>query len=696
MSRTWHRLSSNLTGRKGAWLALVLAVILVAAISSFAAQPGSTGAGSSLPSESESARAQAQLDKFPGSDRTPVTAVFSRDGAELTEKDLAAARDVGQRLADVVGQDASDPVVSPDGEAAIVNVPVRNDLSSSQNAALIEDLRAAADGDLPDGLTVQVTGGPAFGADITNSFDGANFLLLSVTIAVVAVLLLVTYRSPLLWLVPLTVVAFAAQLATTVDGQLAVWFDLQFDSGIISVLVFGAGTNYALLLISRYREELRRTEHHRIALVKALRATAPAILASNATVVLALLTLVFATIPTTSGLGVAAAVGLLIAMLFGLFVLPAALAVCGRRLFWPFIPRSGDAEKSHTGAWFKVANGVVKRPTVVLSASVVVLAILASGMFSAQLGLSQTEKFRVSAESVDGFETLATHFPDGSAEPAVIVAKSSQVDEVVQAASSVDGVKRVQPTGDSPAGWTKITAVTKFAPGTDASYDTVKDLRGAVHSVEGADAVVGGQVAESLDTRSASIGDLKLIVPLILAVVFVILLVLLRSVVAPVVLSIVNVVSAVASIGVGTWVGVHIFGFPALDINVPLLAFLFLVALGIDYTIFLVTRAWEETRTHGTSAGMTRAVATTGGVITSAGVVLAAVFAALGVLPLMTLAQLGLIVCLGVLIDTMLVRTVVIPALFALIGRYVWWPGPLSRVTGAGPVKSPDKTHAGR
>jgi RND superfamily putative drug exporter len=679
MSKIWYKLSSAIISRKGAWATIAIAAIFAALVMGLSGQSGSSGGADSLPPDSESAQTQKLLEKFPGGDRAPAIAVFSGDGDELSKSDLAAAGRIGDRLGDQVDGKVSPPIPAPDGEAAIVNVPVATDLSSSENVDTIESLRSeVSKADVPDGLEVQVTGGPAFGADIASSFDGANFLLLAVTVSIVAVLLIITYRSPILWLIPLGVVGVADQLATTVDGQLADWFGLQFDSGIISVLVFGAGTNYALLLISRYREELRRTDDHRTGLLRALRAAAPAILASNLTVVLALLTLVLATVPSTSGLGVAAAAGLIIALIFGLLVLPAALAVCGRRLFWPFIPRNGEEERSQSGIWSKVANTVVRRPTVVVGAAVVVLAVLAAGLFGAQLGLSQTEQFRVGAESVDGFDTLSEHFPAGSSEPATIVANTSKADAVAKVASGVDGVVRAEVVGTSPSGLTEINATLDASPGTDASYDAVRDLRGAVHDVSGADAVVGGQVAQDLDTRDASIHDIKLIVPLVLGVVFVVLTVLLRALVAPVVLVALNVLSALAAIGAGTWVGANVFDFPALDVNVPLLAFLFLVALGIDYTIFLVTRAREETPEYGTITGMTRAVTATGGVITSAGIVLAGVFAALGVLPLMTLAQLGLIVGLGVLIDTLLVRTVMVPALFAMVGLRMWWPGKLA------------------
>lgn len=688
MSGVWQRIARVLTGRRTAWVVLALAAAAAAVGVSLTGSTTSGGAGDSLPSSAESAKVERLAQQFPGASRAPVLAVFTDHGHQLDRADLAAVGKVADKLGSTVGHDASPPIPSKDGKAVLVTLPVKTNVSSDHNIEIIEALRHTARAATPDDLRVQVTGGPAFGADIASSFDGANLLLLGVTVAIVALLLLLTYRSPVLWLVPLSVVGVAAELATSLDGTLGDAFGLRFDSGVVSVLVFGAGTNYALLLISRYREELRRNDDHRRALRRALRGTAPAILASNLTVVLALLTLVLAVVPSTSGLGVAAAVGLALAMLFSLLVLPAALAVCGRRLFWPFVPRPGDQGKTRGGMWSTVARTVTKRPAAVVTASVLVLAGLASGLAGAQLGLSQTQQFRVSAESVRGFDTLTAHYPPGEAEPVTIIARTPKSGTVTTAAAQVDGVDRATKTGTSTTGLTRVTAVLDAAPGTDASYDTVRELRAAVHAVPGAHAVVGGQVAHDLDVKNAAIRDLQLIVPVILALVFVILLVLLRALVATVILTAVNSLSALAAIGAGTWVGTHVFGFPALDVNVPLLAFLFLVALGIDYTIFLVTRAREETPQLGTAGGMTRAVGATGGVITSAGVVLAAVFAALGVLPLMTLAQLGLIVCIGILVDTLLVRTIAVPALFTLIGRRIWWPGRLAREHRDTPTKA--------
>jgi RND superfamily putative drug exporter len=475
-------------------------------------------------------------------------------------------------------------------------------------------------------------------------------------------------------MIPLAVVAFADQLAAKATAAVGTALSLQFDAGIVSVLVFGAGTNYALLLVSRYREELVHHESHRTALATAWRKTAPAIVASNVTVVLSLATLVLAAIPGTRGLGVASALGLLIALAAVLFALPPALAVCGRGVFWPFVPRVGET-RPRGRAWRAIAVGVVRRPLVPLVGGVVLLAVMTAGLVGTTVGLSQVDKFRVASESAAGLEVLGDHFPAGEAQPMIVVADTPQADAVAAAAADVPGVVRTTLVGTSSDGsLTKILVTGEPAPGTTESLDLVGDVRAAVQAVPGAEALVGGGVASDLDAREGNLRDILLIVPLVLAVSLVVLMILLRAVLAPVLLLVVNALSAVAAIGAGAWLSRTLFGWGALDLPVPLLAFLFLVALGIDYTIFLVHRIRSEAGTLNTRAATVEGLASTGGVITSAGIVLAAVFAALGVLPLVTLGQIGLIVGVGVLVDTFVVRTLVVPAIFALVGDRIWWP----------------------
>ncbi|QBE50393.1 MMPL family transporter [Leucobacter triazinivorans] len=634
------------------------------------------------PATAESTRASELMAEFPNADRQSVLVVASRDdGATVSEGEVEDLEDLLPVLDVHADAGSTGPMLSDDGKAAVLVTPIEVGETNTDTAALIKELRTDIAGHTPTGMSLLVTGGPAFGADVAAAFAGADVTLLLVTILIVAALLIVTYRSPVLWLIPLVAVGLADGLAGRLTAAAGAAWNLQFDAGIISVLVFGAGTNYALLLISRYREELQSTEHHRVALSAAWRKTLPAILASNLTVVLALLTLVLAVIPGTHGLGVSSAIGLLVALGAVLFLLPPLLAVCGRKVFWPFVPRPGDAPRPGGarrpgGAWRRIATRVVRRPAASLLAGLALLAVMTTGLFGTSVGLDQIEKFRVQSESATGLEVLSEHFPPGEAQPIFIVANSPEADAVVAAASDVEGVVRAHPVGTADdASLTKIMVTSEYTPSSADSLAQITELRDAVHEVPGADAVVGGAVATDLDARTGNLQDLRLIAPLVLAVSFLVLLILLRSLIAPVLLLAANLASAVAAIGAGAWLSRVLLGQPALDLQVPLLAFLFLVALGIDYTIFLVHRARSEAAMHGTREGMVAAVAHTGGVITSAGIVLAAVFAALGVLPLVTLGQLGLIVGVGVIVDTLVVRTVIVPAIFALVGDRIWWPG---------------------
>ncbi|MFC4140048.1 MULTISPECIES: MMPL family transporter [unclassified Microbacterium] len=679
MPRFLRSLPSVLTSRRGAWISLITGVlVLVALIGAFGRVTLDARSGSA-PADSESAQVTALEQRFPDADQQALLIVASRDdGGELTETDLRALAALSDPISTETGEDVFGPMPSDDGEAAALQATV-SAADDDQAEAAVDGVREVVAQHPIDGVTMQVTGGPAFGADVAAAFDGADFTLLLVTILIVALLLIITYRSPVLWLVPLAVVAFADQLAGKVTAAIGNALELQFDTGIVSVLVFGAGTNYALLLVSRYREELQRSDDHRTALATAYRTTAPAILASNATVVLSLLTLVLAVIPGTRGLGVASAVGLLIALAAVLLVLPPALAVCGRGLFWPFVPRPGRAV-GEGRAWRAVARSVVRRPWLPLVGGVALLAVMASGVLGASIGLSQVEKFRVPSESAAGLEVLGEHFPPGLAQPMIVIADSAASDEVTAAIEDVDGVEHVTAAGESADGaLAKLVVTGDAAPGTAENRALIEDVRAAAHDVSGADALVGGQGAAELDARSGNLYDFLVIAPLVLLVSLIVLVLLLRALVAPIVLLLVNAVTAIAAIGAGAWLSRVLFGWDALDLQVPLLAFLFLVALGVDYTIFLVHRARTEAARVGTREGMINALAATGGVITSAGVVLAGVFAALGMLPLVTLGQIGLIVGIGVLVDTLVVRTLVVPALFSVVGDRMWLPGSVRR-----------------
>ncbi|WP_333889981.1 MMPL family transporter [Mycolicibacterium gadium] len=652
--------------RRLSWLLAVLVVVVSGALMALVAGDDSAERSPvAVPESAESARADAVRSQFPGGDEVPAIIVITRnDGARLDAADLAAIQQKWQAQ------------VSEDGAAALTIVPLDADLTGFALSDAVEELRRSAADGLPGDLRTEVTGGPAFGADIANSFSGANFTLLAVTAAVVALLLIVTYRSPVLWLVPLLVIGFADRVAAVVGTAVASGLGMNPDgstSGITSVLVFGAGTNYALLLISRYREELGRNNDHHVALDIAVRRAGPAIIASNATVVLALLTLLFASSPSVRSLGVQAAAGLVVAAVFVLLVLPPLLGLFGKRLFWPFIPQIGAEPLTDSGIWHRIAEAVAKRPGRVAIVSIAGLALLCTGLLTTPVGLSQTEQFRVQAESVSGYQTLANHFPSGLTDPARVIAPTDRATDIQQAIADTPGVLSASPAGQSPAGLSQWSVVIDAEPASDRAFETIDALRDSVHAVDD-DALVGGSDATARDASAAAGRDRLVVIPAILVVVLAVLYVLLRSALAPLILVAVTVLSALAALGLGGWASVHLFGFPALDNTAPLFAFLFLVALGVDYTIFLVTRAREETPTHGTRDGIVRAVSATGAVITSAGIVLAAVFCVLGVLPLIVLTQVGIIVGLGILLDTFVVRTVIIPALFTLIGPAIWWP----------------------
>ncbi|HEY0952753.1 MMPL family transporter [Nocardioides sp.] len=667
-------LSSLIAGRRTAWaVALVpflLALVLIGAVGEGDRASRTTD---SLPDGLDSTEGTALLDRLPEDATTAAIVLFTADRGELSGDQLASLREGADDLVARGGgpaQEASPLVPAEDRTAALLAVPVPSG-SASEVADTVEELRAAADEAAPDGVRAQVTGPAAVQADLAAVFDGANTRLLLVTALVVAVLLVITYRSPVLWLVPLVVVGVADRLAAVLATQVMAAVDVAWDEstvGILSVLVFGAGTDYALLLISRYRDELRTEQSRHRAMAHALRRTAEAVLASATTVVLGLLTLLLSLTPTTRGLGLACAVGVVVAAAFALVVLPAALVLFGRWVFWPRVPHVGEAVTVESGTvWHRIGERVARRPAVVTGASLVLLAAMAVGLFRIDLGLDQAEQFLDEPEAISAAARLAESFPAGTADPTQVVS-TGPADPVLAAVRSIDGVTSAR-VSDTGGGVTVVDAVLSGRSGENA--DTVEALRDAVAPY---DAHVTGSEAEAIDERTGSDRDLRLIVPLILALVLGGLVALLRSAVAPVLLVLTVVATYAAAMGASWWLFTGPLGFGAMDSGVPLFAFLFLVALGVDYYIFLVTRAREEAAGHGARDGMLRALSATGGVITSAGILLAAVFAVLGVLPLVVLAQLGTIICLGVLLDTLLVRTLLVPALGMLLGDRFWWP----------------------
>ncbi|MFC9441986.1 MULTISPECIES: MMPL family transporter [Brevibacterium] len=742
MKNSLANIGTALVSKRGAWIVLGAVLVLVTLLFGLLSGAGEDRPMESAPPDSEASQVADTLAKFPEADEQTVMVVASRtDGQALSPADESGLTNLGGSLSQPDAE-VSGPVTSDDGEAALLMVPITVGLTNSETADTVDALRETIAGDsgaqqLEDaGVSLLVTGGPAIGADIASAFNGADFTLLIVTVVIVALLLIITYRSPILWLLPLVVIGTADGLASTVTAALGDAFDLQFDAGIISVLVFGAGANYALLLISRYREELALVADHRVALAAAWRHTVGTILASNLTVVLSLASLVVAVIPGTRGLGITAAAGLLIAAAAVLIALPPVLAICGTRVFWPFVPTvdgsvvEGSPTSTPTEAtattvttpteataadsapatarstasarpslWRRIATWVVRRPGLHLGVGIAVLAIMATGLLGTTVGLDQEEKFRVQSESAQGLTVLGEHFPPGESQPIWVVADADRAADVVDSVSAIDGVVRAVPVAETTIDGeptAKIMVTGEYAPDSTDGLDLVETIRTDVHAIAGADAEVGGAAAMEIDARAGNAEDFRTIVPLILLISAVILLGVLRAPLVALTLLVVNIASAAAAIGLGAALSRVIFGQAAVDAQVPILAFLFLVALGIDYSIFLSHRAKKESEVHGARRGIIEAVAHTGGVITSAGIVLAGVFAALGMLPLMVLGQLGLIVGVGVLVDTVLVRTIIVPAILGLAGSRIWWPNrKIARAEAVADSAAPARSGAG-
>ena len=667
-----------ITAARTSWIVLVAG--LAATVGLFVAagyQSADSAPPVGLPDSAESIQVADLQEQFSDDDATSGILVFGRESGELDKADLAAITERTVELGDIALDGfVPPPTVSEDGTTALVVVPLEIEESVSVQAERADEIRAIAADGLPDGIEVWFTGAEGFLVDISAVFAGANFVLLGVTALVVAVLLIVTYRSPVLWIVPLAVVGVADFIAGIAARLVADASGITLDgsvTGILSVLVFGAGTNYALLLIARYRDELRLNQDRREAMAIALRGAGPAIIASGSTVALALATLLFGELSGNRSLGLAGAVGIVVAMAYALIVLPAALVVFGRWLFWPLVPRYGTRDTISRSPWGKLGRAVSKRPIVVAIVGFLVLGAMASGLSTLTVGLSQNDRFIVKPEAVLGQERIAEAFSAGSTAPAAVIVPVGDVDEVTEGLLEVDGVDEVRP-GPANDDIAQLDVVLDADPESAESFAIIADLRTALDDLGDGSGLVGGIDAEGLDLRDAQQRDQNLVIPLILVLVLAVLIVLLRSLLAPLLLLVAVIASFFSAVGIGSILFETVFGFPGVDTNVLLFSFLFLVALGVDYSIFLVTRAKEEVPVLGTSEGMIRALAATGGVITSAGILLAAVFAVLGVLPLITLTQVGVIVCVGVLIDTLLVRTVIVPAMAFIAKDRFWWP----------------------
>jgi RND superfamily putative drug exporter len=685
-----RRLASIPAGRWSKWGVLLFWVVVAGvAIVGFAPKLNSAqqnDASSWLPHNAESTQVVELAKRFTPSDIFPALVVYERPDGTITAADQAkVAADVRRftGVQDVTGE-VLGPIPSQDRKALQVVVPIKVAEEGNgweQLAPRIDQMRSIARADA-GGLGVYVTGPAGSFADFADVFSGFDATLLYITAAIVMVILLLTYRSPVLWLLPLGTVFVALNVAQAViyllarNGGLTVNGQSAF---ILTVLVFGAGTDYALLLTARYREELRRHADRHEAMALALGRAAPAIIASGATVILSLLTLLVAELASTRSLGPVMAVGIAVGLFAMLTLLPALLVIFGRWVFWPKRPTLGSPEPTEHGLWARIGARMARRPRVVWIVTAVVLGALALGVTQLEAnGLQSKDSFRTEPESVKGEEVLARHFPAGAGNPVQVIGKAEAAPQLQAAVSSTPGVTAVT----RPAvkdGYAYIEGTLTTAADSQAGYDTVDRLRATVHEIPGADAKVGGGSAVNLDIQRASSHDRDLVVPLVLLVVLVVLGVVLRAIVAPLLLVATVVLSFGAALGVSALVFDHVFHFAGADPSFPLWTFVFLVALGTDYNIFLMTRVHEETRQHGPRRGALIGLAATGGVITSAGVVLAGTFAALGTLPLVFVTEIGFAVAFGVLLDTFVVRSVLVTALNLDVGRWMWWPSSLYR-----------------
>ncbi|MFI5838756.1 MMPL family transporter [Catenuloplanes sp. NPDC051500] len=649
-----------------------------------------------LPADAEATRAADEAARFTDRGTTPAIIVYERDSG-ITGDDRKRADADAAELPGLDGVVGPLPGVraSDDGKALQLIVPV----DSTRDADEIVTAVRAVVQDADTGLAVHVAGPAGLRADLKEVFGSLDVTLLLVTAGVVLVILLIVYRSPVLWIIPLLSAAVSFGLAATAVYFLAKNDVVKLDGqaqGILTVLVFGAGTDYALLLIARYREELGRFDRTADALWAAWRGAAPAIIASAATVIAALLCLLFSGLNSNRALGPISAVGIAATLVVMLTFLPALLLLGGRWAFWPRRPRTGGASED-SKLWTRVAGTVARRPRLTWIGTTLALAVCTLGIL--QVGgtaLGQSDLFTAETDSVTGQESLARHFPGGSGSPTTIFVSQASLPAVTAAVEGVAAVDSVRAVGEggAPAGPPKVVdgrvqlqATLSDEPDSAAAEETVRLIRAAAHAVPDADALVGGYTAVQLDTQETTERDRNVIIPLVLAVIAVILALLLRSLLAPVLLIATVVLSFGSTLGICALIFRYVFGFPGIDASIPLFAFVFLVALGIDYNIFLMSRVREESAAHGTRAGVLRGLVVTGGVITSAGVVLAATFSALAVVPLVILAELGTAVAVGVLLDTVIVRSLLVPALVHDLGNRVWWPSRLSRR----PENSPEK-----
>jgi RND superfamily putative drug exporter len=689
-------------GRRAKWLVVALWVVVLLLTAPFAQKltdAQDNDAASWLPGSAESTQVLEASEDF-RPEQIPAIVVYARESG-LTAQDRTQISEDVSRLKElrehgVRGAETRGPVFDRDADprAAQVFVPITMDEKGWERIAPAVDSIRADVGEGGDGLAVHITGPGGTSADFSEAFEGIDSTLLFSAMAVVIVMLLLTYRSPTLLLVPLLGVIVALLTAQALIYLLAEHAGLTVNgqsAGILTVLVFGAGTDYALLLVARYREELRRHEDRHEAMALALHRAGPAVIASGATVVLSMLVLLAAEMNSTRGLGPVAAIGVAVALLVMLTLFPALLVICGRWIFWPVIPHFGAPDPTERGVWARMGRRIARRPRMIWGVTTAALALLSLGLIQMRAeGLSNADAFTDKPDSIVGQEVSERYFPAGSGDPLVVISNQEQAREVGRAVAGTSGVVPESlglPPGAKPQFEGKVIfEATMTAPAdSEAAKETVERVRDAVHAVPDADAQVGGGTAALLDMDEATTHDNILIIPLVLVVVLLILGALLRALIAPLLLIGTVVLSFAAALGISALAFRYLFDYAGETTDFPLFVFVFLVALGIDYNIFLTTRIREEAARQGTRPGVVTGLAATGAVITSAGLVLAGTFAALGTLPMVAFAEIGFAVALGVLLDTFIVRSVLVTSLFLDVGPKVWWPHRLAREDSGAP-----------
>ena len=696
--RGFSRLISIVCGRKSKYLVVAFWVLVVALTGGLAGKlqgAEKNDASSYLPGSAESTQELNEQAIFQNKNYNPALVVYVRDSG-ITAADRAKADADARYFATlpVVGGRVAPPIVSKDGKA--IETVIGSDLGyNSDLSGFISTVQTAATKNA-DGLNVYI-GGPAASAnDELKIFKGIDSTLLYSALGVVIVLLLLTYRSPILWLLPIMSAGVALAIAEAVIYELTQHANLTVNGqsgGILVVLVIGASTDYALLLIARYREELRRHADRHQAMAVALRRAGPAIIASGLTVVTGMLCLMAAESNDIAGLGPVAAIGIGVGLIAMVTLLPALLVVFGRWLFWPVRPVYGSPEPTRRGLWARVGQLISRRPRGVWLVTALLLVAGSMGLIGFKFGaLTTAQAFRGTQPSITAQNVLAEHFPAGSGEPVQVISTAASADQVRNSLATTPGIAAVA-APVTKNGLAFLQATMAIPPDSPGAYTLVDQIRTKVHAIPGADAKVGGGTAINKDVESAAAHDRDVLIPLILGVVLLILALLLRAIVAPLVLIVTVVLSFGAALGISALFFSHVFGFAGGDDSLPLFVFVFLVALGIDYNIFLMTRVREESIRSGTRNGALTGLAATGGVITSAGLVLAGTFAVLGTLPLVEFTEIGFAVALGVLLDTIVVRSVLVTSLTLDIGRHMWWPSRLAhperQPAGAAPLTPP-------